>query len=97
MKTVNIYNLVSDAIEDGIGNTSSQTQNITHLFIDGLFAHKEHEIKFEFIDGANGGEYHVDFQGFIGMGSTPAQALMNLIEAILDVYFFSENGPLKSL
>ncbi len=92
MQKVNIYDLLSEAIEDGLGNTSSQKQNISTLFIDGLFSDEFGEMKFETVEGENGIEYHANFDGHEGMGKTPALALKNLIQDVVNGLYFAENG-----
>ncbi len=92
MQKVNIYDLLSEAIEDGLGNTSSQKQNISTLFIDGLFSDEFGEMKFETVGGENGIEYHANFDGHEGMGKTPALALKNLIQDVVNGLYFAENG-----
>lgn len=92
MKKVNVYDLVSEAIEDGIGNTSSQKQNIAELFIDGLFSDEFQEMKFETVEGTEGTEYHAYFDGHGGMGKTPALALKDLLQSVVNGLYFAENG-----
>ena len=84
MENVNAYDLLSEAIEDGIGNTSSQKENVSKLFIDGLFSDADMTIRS--VDGQNGIEYHVMFDGYEAMGETPALAVKNLIQGIIAYY-----------
>lgn len=92
MQKVNVFDLLSEAVEDGIGNTSSQKQNISTLFIEGLFCDEFDEMKFESVEGANGVEYHANFDGHVGMGKTPALALKNLLQEAVNGLYFAENG-----
>jgi hypothetical protein len=92
MQKVNVYDLLSEAVEDGIGNTSSQKQNVSHLFIDGLFSDEFGEMKFEAVEGADGIEYHANFDGHEGMGKTPALALRDLLQEVVNGLYFAENG-----
>ena len=92
MQKINVYDLLSSSIEDGIGNTSSQKQNVSDLFINGLFSDELGEMKLETIDGANGIEYHSSFDGHEGMGKTPALALKDLLQGVVKRLYFAENG-----
>lgn len=89
MQKVNIYDLLSEAIENGIGNTSSQKDNVSALFIEGLFD-KSGEMEFETVDGKNGIEYHASFDGYKGTGKTPALALKNLLQEVIEGLHFAE-------
>jgi transcription elongation factor Elf1 len=92
MEKVNVYNLVSEAIGDGIGNTSSQQENINNLFINGLFSDEFEEMKFEIVEGENGIEYHAKYDGHEGLGKTPALALKDLLQSVVNGLYFAENG-----
>lgn len=92
MQKVNVYDLLSEAIEDGLGNASSQKQNVSTLFIDELFSDEFGEMKFFTVDGENGTEYHAKFDGHEGMGKTPALALKNLLQEVVNGLYFAENG-----
>lgn len=92
MQKINMYNLLSEAVEDGIGNTSSQIHSVSALFVDGLFSDEFGEMEFESIDGADGIEYYASFDGHKGMGKTPALALKNLLQEVVNSLYFAENG-----
>lgn len=92
MQQLNVYDLLSEAVEDGLGNTSSQKENVSTLFIDGLFSDEFGEMKFETVDGQNGIEYHAKFDGHEGMGKTPAKAVKDLLQTVVNGLYFAENG-----
>jgi hypothetical protein len=92
MEKVNIHVLLSDALVNGMGNTGDQAAIITRLFIDGLFVDEYGEMKFSSIDGNDGLEYHVSFDGHDGIGATPALALKNLLQEVVNGLYFAENG-----
>lgn len=89
---MNIYDLLSDAIEDGLGNTSSQKQNIATLFIDGLFSDKFGEMKFEVTSLICPPKYRVIFEGYEGVGNTPALALKDLLCRVVNGLYYIQNG-----
>ncbi len=78
MQTVNPYELLSESINDGIGNTSTQIETVAELFINELFT-SDNCMKIETVKGENGLEYHIDFDGFKQHGSTPAKALSAIL------------------
>lgn len=92
MPKINIYDLLSEAIEDGLGNTSAQKQNVSALFIDGLFSDEFGEMEFAALDGENGIEYFAKFDGHKGVGKTPALALQNLLQEVVDRLYYAKNG-----
>lgn len=89
MEKVNVYDLISNAIEDGLGSAS---YHLTRLFIDGLFTDELGEMKFEAVEGVAGIEYHASFDGHEGFGATPALALKDLLQGVINGLYFAENG-----
>lgn len=90
MQRVNSHILLSDAIENGIGNTSAQKENVASLFVSGLF--DDDEMKIETVEGKNGVEYHIKFDGHESIGETPAKAVKNLLQEVVNGLYFAENG-----
>lgn len=90
MEKVNAHIILSDAIEDGIGNTSAQKENISALFINGLFDCPN--LLIEKIDGNNGIEYHINFDGYEAFSGTPAMAIKNLLTILCGELYFAKNG-----
>ena len=90
MQRTNSHELLSQAIEDGIGNTSTQKENVALLFVSGLF--DDDEMKIETVEGKNGIEYHVKFDGHTGFAETPAKAVKNLLQDVVNGLYFAENG-----
>ena len=88
MEKFNPYDALSTALLDGMGNTSHQQDLITPLFIRGLFD----EINIETIEGENGQEYHAEYDGYTGMGFTPALAVKDLLQSVVDGLYFVKNG-----
>jgi hypothetical protein len=90
MNPINIYNLLMTILEDSQGNVNDQADRVYELFIRELFEDEFGEMKFETIEGA--GEYHANFDGHEGMGKTPALALKNLLQEVVNGLYFAENG-----
>ena len=90
MESVNVYNLLFNAIENSVGNTSAQAQNVASLFVTGLF--DEDGMKIDTVEGEEGIEYHVKFDGHESMGETPAKAVKNLLQNVVNGLYFAENG-----
>ena len=84
MKEVSIYDLVSAAIIAGDNDALSQYKNICGLFIDGLFE----EVRIFEQDGG----YLIQFEGYTGTGRTPALALKELLQSVVNALYFAENG-----
>ena len=79
LQEVNCYQLLSDTINDTIGNTGNQTDAVYDLFVSGLFC-PENNLKCQVIQDANGNsEYHIDFDGFSNSGKSPADALSKVL------------------
>lgn len=78
MKPVNTYHLLSETISAGMGNTGTQTEAVANLFVNGLFG-SENLLTVESVEGGNGTEYHLDFDGFSAHGPTPALALSKIL------------------
>lgn len=79
LQDVNCYQLLADTINDNIGNTGNQTDAVYDLFIKDIFS-SENCLKCQIIQDNNGdAEYHIDFDGFINSGKSPAEALSKIL------------------
>lgn len=89
MQRVNPYDLLSDAIESGVGNTSVQKENVAALFVSGLF--DDSETKIETVEGRYGIEYHVEFGGYTSFAETPAKAVKSLLQDMANALSYAES------
>jgi hypothetical protein len=79
LQEVNCYQLLSDTINDTIGNTGNQTDAVYDLFVSGLFC-PENNLECQVIQDCNGNaEYHINFDGFSNCGKSPADALSKVL------------------
>lgn len=92
MEKVNVFDLLSKAVVGGIWDAATQTQNVYTLFIDGLFVDETGEMKFETVDGQDGVEFHAEFDGHTGMGKTPALAIKNMLQKVINSLYYAEHG-----
>ena len=75
MTKVNPYTLLSEAIYEALGNAGTQSDDVARLFVTGLFD----RIELETIED----EFHADFDGFKGIGATPAEALFGVMQEMI--------------
>ena len=79
LQEVNCYQLLSETINDTLGNTGNQIDAIYDLFVSDLFC-PENNLKCQVIEDINGkAEYHIDFDGFSNSGKSPSEALSKIL------------------
>lgn len=79
LQDINCYQLLSDTINDTMGNTGNQTDATYDLFLSELFCH-ENALKCQVTQDINGkAEYHINFDGFSNTGKSPAAALAKIL------------------
>lgn len=89
LQRVNTYELLSELINENLGETSQQVEGIYNTFLSPL----SDNLHYSVIQDANGAaEYHLDFEGFEGIGKSPANALLSVLYQMVNVISAYENG-----
>jgi len=89
LQRVNTHELLSNIINENLGETSRQIECVYETFLSPL----SDNLHYSVIQDVNGlPEYHLDFEAFEGIGETPAKALLNLLHEITNVISAYENG-----
>lgn len=89
LQRVNTHQLLSDLINENLGETSQQIEDVYNTFLSPL----SDTLHYSVIQDANGlQEYHLDFEQFEVFGETPAKALLNLLHEMTNLISTYENG-----